>query len=391
MSEIKKKVVVLTSRFPYPLEKGDKLRAYYQIKELSQHFDVHLIALSDQKVEQQSIAALNVYCSEIHILPLSKISILKNVAFHFLSAKSIQVGYFYNKKWIQKVNQLLHKIQPDHIYTQLVRCSEYSKNYHHCPKTLDYMDALSTGTIRRSEKENFFLKWIFSLEGKRLGMYERRIFDYFDFKTIISDQDKKLISHPEQSEIISIPNGIDQSFFEYPQKESPKYDVGFIGNMNYPPNIDAALYIHQNYLIKRPNVTCLIAGATPHQKILDLDKETSITVAGWVEDIREAYSDIKLFVAPMQIGTGMQNKLLEAMAMGLPCVTTQMANNAIGAEHMKTIYVVESVSELQNAIDWLLQNPKEAKAIGDKAQKWVHQKYSWKSATEPLVRIILSR
>ncbi len=378
----------MTSRFPYPLEKGDKLRIYYQIKELSKQFDIRLISISDQKVSQQSIEELQKYCSEIHIFQISILSYLSNALWYFLTGRSFQVGYFYNRKWIKKVNKLIHSWQPAHIYTQLVRCTEYTKNYHDCPKTLDYMDALGTGIERRAEKSNFLLKWVFEKESVRLKRYERRIFEYYDYKTIISDQDKRLISHPLQKEIVSIPNGIDQSFINYTGQYSEKYDIGFIGNMNYAPNIDAVHYIQKYFLKKHPTVTFLIAGANPHPTVLEIGKVPNITVAGWMDDIRKAYADIKLFVAPMQIGTGMQNKLLEAMGMGIPCITSSLANNAIGGIHKESIWVVDTPEELEYAIDYLLHHPMEAKEMGKKAKDWVSEHYTWKKTTELLVNLI---
>ena len=357
-------MAIVTSRFPFPLEKGDKLRAYYQIKELSKHFDLKLIALSDQPVSEDSKKELEKFCSEIHIFNLSKASYLFNAALHFIQRRSFQVGYFYNHKWIKEASRLLKHWKPVHIYTQLVRCTEYTKHYHDCPKTLDYMDALATGIERRGHKSSFFLKKIFNLEANRLRDYERRIFEYYDYKTIISDQDKSLIKHPKQQQIFSIPNGIDHSFLEYPGAMSQTFDIGFIGNMNYAPNVDAVLYVENKFLKKHPQITFLIAGANPQEKVLDLGKKNNITVAGWIDDIRTAYADMKLFVAPMQIGTGMQNKLLEAMAMSIPCITTSLAN----------IH--------------LLAHPNEARKIGQNAKEWVAKTYSWEKSTETLLELM---
>ena len=378
----------MTSRFPFPLEKGDKLRIYYQIKELSKTFDLKLIALSDQPVSQEHLQELEQFCSEIHIFPLSKFSYLSNAAWHLLTGKSFQVGYFYNRKWIKRTNELLKKWKPAHIYTQLVRCTEYTKNYHDCPKTLDYMDALGTGSERRADKSNTLLKWIFKKEGERLKDYERRVFEYYDYKTIISEQDRRLIKHPDQRKIYAVPNGIDQSFLTYDGAYTQQYEIGFIGNMNYAPNVDAVHYINEHYLSKNPSVKFLVAGANPHASVLELANKDNITIAGWIDDIRTAYADMKLFVAPMQIGTGMQNKLLEAMAMGIPCITTPLANNAIGGIHKESIWVVDTPEELSEAINYLLENTNKANEIGQKAKEFVAQNYSWDKSTELLVHLI---
>lgn len=381
----------MTSRFPFPLEKGDKLRAYYQIKELSKHFDLKLIALSDQPVLDEHKQELLQFCSEIHVFPISKASYLWNAAKHFLLGKSFQVGYFYNRKWIKETQLLLEKWKPSHIYTQLVRCTEYTKNYHHCPKTLDYMDALATGIDRRGQKSNPLLRWVFQKEGERLKEYERRVFEYYDFKTIISEQDRRLIKHPNQQKIFAVPNGIDQSFLQYEGSYLQRFDIGFIGNMAYPPNVDAVHYIQDHFLRNHPQIQFLIAGANPQPSVIELGKQKNITVAGWVDDIRTSYADMKVFVAPMQIGTGMQNKLLEAMAMGIPCITTSLANNAIGGIHRYSIWVVETPQELSDAIHHLLQHPREAQEMGQRAKEWVAQTYSWEKSTELLVSLIQNK
>lgn len=379
------KLVVVLSRFPFPLEKGDKLRSYYQIKELSKRFSIHLIALSDVPVEQNSIEELGKYCSTVTVYRLSKLSILINGLIALLGNKPIQVGYFYNYTIHKKIAKQLTSIQPDHIFTQLIRTTEYTKNYHQCSKTLDYMDALSKGMERRINSAKWYTRWFFKTEYKRLLAYERVMFDYFDKKTIISEQDKRYIFHPERDKIICIPNGIDAHFMEELVIEK-KYDVSFVGNMNYPPNIEAVIFIVNNILPDFPELKLLVAGATPHPKLEKLAKQNSqITISGWMDDIRIAYVSSKLFFAPMQTGTGMQNKLLEAMALGTPCITTSLANNPIGTIHNESILVCDSVDEMKSALKKLLDNPDERSRIGSEGKKFVRERYSWEKTTKDLI------
>lgn len=379
------KLAVVLSRFPYPLEKGDKLRSYYQIKELSKRHDIHLIALSEQKVTQSSIDELNKYCSSITIHRLSKVSILFNAFIALLGKKPIQVGYFYNYFIYKKIQNQLNTLRPDHIFTQLIRTTEYTKNYLDCLKILDYMDAFSKGFERRAENVVWYKKWFYKMEYKRLLIYERVMFDYFDKKTIISEQDKRYIFHPERNQIVCVPNGIDHSFFEEMNREK-MYDFVFVGNMNYPPNIEAVLLVATELLPSFPNSKFLIAGADPHQKVLKLaEQNTNITVSGWMDDIKEAYATARIFLAPMKTGTGMQNKLLEAMAMSLPCITTSLANNAIGAVHNESILVCDSSEETIIILKDLLQNPAKQKHIGKKGKAFVKENYSWEKSTRNLI------
>ena len=180
------KILVLLSRFPYPLEKGDKLRAFHQIKELSKKHEIILIALSDEKVEKKSIEILSEFCSKIEVIRLPKLMIYWNLLMQLLfTNKSLQVAYFYNKNAQKQIDECLLKYQPDHIYCQLIRVTEYVRKSK-IKKTLDFMDALARGMERRIEDAPFYFKWFLKIETTRLKRYEHIIFDDFDNKTIIS-------------------------------------------------------------------------------------------------------------------------------------------------------------------------------------------------------------
>lgn len=384
----KDKLVVLLSRFPYPLEKGDKLRAYYQITELSKTFDVFLIAVSEKEIPTEHYKQLAHFCTEIHIVRITKLTIFFNIFLSFISNKPFQTGYFFSFKGKKKVNSLLHKIRPNYIYSQLIRTSEYIKDYHACPKTIDYMDALSKGIERRIDKAPWYAKWVFRSEAKRLKQYERVIFDYFEHKTIISDQDREFILHPNRKEIVSIPNGIDERFYNFPIK-NPQYDLVFIGNLSYAPNIEAVEYISNQLLQKNKALTCLISGATPHTTVVRIARSNpQIHLQGWTEDIRDAYVSGKIFIAPMMIGTGMQNKLLEAMALGIPCITTTLANNAIHAQHNEEIIVANEPDEFLTAINSLLMDKELYERIARNGQSFVRKNYSWQFSTLKLIELI---
>jgi len=178
-SEIKPTIMVIVSRFPFPLEKGDKLRAYYQIKELSENFNISLVAISDRKIEERSILKLEEYCSSINIIRINFWTKLWNISKCFFLKKPFQVGYFYSYRGHQNIKQILQKDKPKHIYCQLIRVSEYIKNYHSCPKTLDYMDALSASMERRISKATFTDNLLCQTEATGIKLHERHNFNYF--------------------------------------------------------------------------------------------------------------------------------------------------------------------------------------------------------------------
>jgi sugar transferase (PEP-CTERM/EpsH1 system associated) len=383
----KDSILFLVSRFPYPLEKGDKLRAYYQLIELSKKYNVTLVSLSDEKLTPDTISAVKKWCMQVHIIQLTRLSKTWYSIGAFFTDKPIQSGYFYSRRAQRKITMLVNSGGFSHIYCQLIRTSRYVSDFHHISKTLDYMDALSVGIKRRINKQPFYLRWLFRMEAKRLALYEQKMFDFFENKTIISDQDKTLIAHPEHNQIATIPNGVGSIFLE-DMERTETYDLVFVGNMSYPPNIDAVHFIDKNILSEKPHLTLLVAGASPHSSITKLDAKPNITVSGWIDDIRTAYLSGKIFIAPMKIGTGQQNKLLEAMALGTPCITTSLCNNAIKATNGEEIIVAEEPVEMRNRIDILLASEQIRKDMSVKARQFVKDIYTWDKTTSKLVDLI---
>ena len=158
-----------------------------------------------------------------------------------------------------------------------------------------------------------------------------------------------------------------------------KYDIVFVGNMNYPPNIEAARYICEEIvpIIKRKYKKCkvLIGGTNPNKKIKKMSNK-DVKISGWVEDIRTIYASGKIFVAPMFIGTGLQNKLLEAMAMGIPCITTELANNALRANSSQII-IANNNTEFANACIDILKNNEKANSLRENGLKFIKENYDW--------------
>jgi glycosyltransferase involved in cell wall biosynthesis len=239
---VRKKILVVLSRVPYPLDKGDKLRAFHQIKSLSEQHDVFLFALNDTKIHPKSIEVLNQYCKEICIASISKIEIAFNLMLGIFGNKPFQVYYFHHQSAQRKFDAFYQKVNPDAIYCQLIRTAEYAKHINKVPKTIDYQDAFAKGMERRIKNATFFLKPFFRSEHERLRKYEHIIFHYFERHIIISEQDKNYIIHEENNKIEVIPNGVDLEYFS-PQFINKDFDLVFTGNMSYPPNINCAQFL----------------------------------------------------------------------------------------------------------------------------------------------------
>ncbi len=381
------KTFVLLPRIPYPLEKGDKLRAFNQIKQLAKNNEIVLCALNDNpKVsEEDAFRALQPYCVSIRFIKITKPQIVLGLARALFKGLPFQCGYFYNRKAAKQVREQISKHQPDMLFGQLLRVAEYIRHLD-MPKTIDYQDVFSMGMKRRADIASPITRPIYNMEYRRLKRYEAAIFDDFDVKTIISDTDRQLIPHPKKNEILVIPNGVDHDFFK-PQQQEKKYDLVFTGNMSYAPNVSAVGYLVNEILpiVKKtlPEVKLYIAGATPHPDVKKA-ADDNIIVSGWLDDIRDAYAQSRVFIAPMRIGTGLQNKLLEAMSMGLPCITTPLANSALGAETGKEILIGHDAEELARHIITLLTDKEKAEQIARAGFDFTNRVYDWSKATEKM-------
>lgn len=384
------KILFITSRLPWPLDKGDRLRAYHQMRMLQKEHEVHLFSLTESTPTEEARAALDQVTTSMSCYKMNKPRRWIRLLFAALSSRPFQVHWFYQSAANQQLHAWMKDLQPDVIHCQLLRMAEYVRDDHQVPRVLDFMDALSAGMSRRAALRPIWSRWIFHWEAQRLARYESVIFDYFDAKTIISAADQKLIAHPSRKEISVVPNGVDSDYFKV---QEPQRTVGeqriilFTGNMSYPPNIDAALVLVKDILplVTHQSVKVVIAGTQPTSEILSLAC-ANVEVTGWVPDLRVAYSRADVFVAPLRIGTGQQNKILEAMSMGIPCITTEHVLNGLPfqAGTRPPLSIAATPEETAKAIDDLLIDNNQVLERGKKSREWIEKYNSWDAQTKAL-------
>lgn len=382
------KLLVILPRFPYPIEKGDKLRAYHQIRILSASFDIVLVALTHSKVRQADIEKVSPYCKSITIIRSRWTAVGLNLIRALFKGWPFQAGYYYSSRAHRKIDRLIAREKPEHLYCQLLRTAEYARHFKG-PKTLDYQDVLSKGVERRIPSASPLMRPLLRFEFKRLQRYEKKIFGLFENKTIISVPDRNYITHPDRDSIVIVPNGVDRKYFS-PGKTRITHELIFTGNMGYPPNVNCALFLVKQVLpiihTQHPEVRLMLAGASPHAQVRALASD-KVTVTGWVDDIRTCYSSAMIFLAPMQIGTGLQNKLLEAMSMRLPCITSSLCNAALGAGKDTEILIGDTATEVAQHAIKLLENQQLRIQLAENGFYFSQRNYSWESATEKLAEL----
>ena len=385
------KILVVLPRFPYPLEKGDKLRAYYQIKELSKRNEVYLYCVSHTKVLPEHVEAVRPYCKEICLVRSPRLVNYKNIVRNYLHTKSLQMGYWDSIKSRKAYKAFEKKVDPDVLYSQMVRTMPLVSRSPK-PKVMDFQDAMSMNCERRMEKSRGLWHYILHFEFKMLRSTEYNSFKIFDALTIISEPDSEAIPHKHNGDIHIIPNGVDFDYFS-PLEREKKYDILFCGNMGYEPNVHAAQFLAQEVMPlvwkEVPEATLLLAGASPKREVRKLAGER-VTVSGYVNDIRESYASARIFAAPMQTGSGLQNKLLEAMAMRMPCVTTSIANASLYAEDGRQVLVGDTAQVFADHLVELLRNEERRAQLADEGFAYVREHFSWEKSCEKLEAILRS-
>jgi glycosyltransferase involved in cell wall biosynthesis len=360
---------------------------------LHHEHEIHLFSLTEAEPSDASLEAISQVTKSFRWYKMNPIKRALRLILAAFSTRPFQSHWFYQRKADRQLHEWMKELKPDVIYCQLIRMAEYVRNDHHTPRVLDYMDALSAGMKRRSNLCPFWYRWIYRLEAQRLAHYESVIFDYFDGQTIISAADRKLIAHPGRKSIAVIPNGVDSVFFKSNELvmqtkpyNSPEENIQnhfvilFTGNMSYPPNVDAAKRIVNEILprIEMPGVRVLIAGTKPTAEVLKLANKT-VTVTGWIPDLREAYEQADVFVAPLRIGTGQQNKILEAMSMSLPCITSTHVMNGLPkiGNIAPPLLLADDVVATAKAIDTLLKKEEIRIKLGRESRSWIEINCSW--------------
>lgn len=385
------KILVVLPRFPYPLEKGDKLRAYHQLRILSQSHELYLVALNEGAPSAEAMEKVSPFCKEVHVVQLTLASRLSHTAAAFFKGIPFQCGYFYKNEAQRVINEVVARVQPDRIYCQLVRVTEYVKNFQ-IKKILDYQDVLSKGMQRRAEKSSFLKKWFFNSEARRLANYEKEVFSFFDEKVIITEVDRDLIPHQYSEQIHVVANGVD--FHQYNHREAEKnYDLIFSGNMSYAPNVEAVQYLVREVMPllwqEYPNLTLALCGAHPAPAVRAL-AERRVIVTGWVDSMADYYAQSRIFIAPMHLGTGLQNKLLEAMSMKLPCITSTLAGKPLkGIENGKEILICNTTTGFVDAVKALLENEESYANIAENGFQFVSRNYNWENVNRQLEEIIV--
>lgn len=395
-----KRILYLSHRIPYPPNKGDKIRSFNQINYLAKENIVDLITFADEPGDMQYAESLKEYCNKVTVFELNKKSALIKGALSLLCGSSISQGYFYQKRFQDEFDKWTTEKKYDAIYCFSSPMAEYvfKKSSLSSRIIMDFCDLDSDKWLQYAMKSIFPLNLVYRLEARRLLAYEKQINRQFDVSIFVSQNEARLFHtyFPRAKSVKVLSNGVDHDFFNPERIDSehskfPKPLIVFSGAMDYHANVDGVIWFSNKIfpIIKKhiSDAHFYIVGSNPDKKVLALESIPGIHVTGFVEDIREYYKAADVIVTPLRIARGVQNKVLEAMAMKKAIVTTSNAVQGIRSE--KKLPVIEQNSPdgfAQSVCDFLLDKNKRNK-YGDSTRKFVLDNYTWEQNMEGLDNI----
>ena len=388
-----RRVLFIAPRIPFPLMQGDRIVCYHRLQSLSTKYAITLVTFYQSQAELENIKSISDFCEAIHPIYLPKWkSLLNCMTCLFTQNTPFQAAYYKSKQLQLKLDELTSRQDFDLVHYFLLRVADYQVPKH-IPKVIDLIDSMQLNfSSRIAIEQNMIRKLLLKMELKRVADYEVNIIDRFQKSILVSRKDADFISRSSQK-IEIIPVVINTNIFKPSATTRNKSIVKIIfsGRMAYDPNICAVLWfvkncwdrIHQAF----PTTKFIVAGADATTEIINLGNARNIEIAGYVESMIDTISQADIAVVPMQSGSGMQTKILEAMACGLPVVSTTLGLGVIKAIDGQSVMVADTVDEFVTAVTSLIQDEDKRKEMGANGRKLVESNHSWSSASTKIESI----
>lgn len=391
-------LLYLVHRIPYPPNKGDKIRSYHLLKHLTRNFKVHLGAFVDDTEDWKYAQPLtDMVSGEVKLLPLNSVRATLRSSYGLLSGEPLTAPYYRNAELKNWVDQLLAQRQISHVIVFSSAMSQYVMDYPNLHRIIDFVDIDSDKWRQYSERKSWPMSWIYRREARTLLSFERRIASTFDASVFVSRPEAELFQQlaPECANQVSYyNNGVDLDYFSSTHDYASPYLPGvrvlvFTGAMDYWANVDAVVWFAREVFpalhTQFSDLRFYIVGLRPTEAVRTL-ANASIIVTGSVPDVRPYLAHAAISVAPLRIARGIQNKVLEAMAMAKPVVVSPQALEGIDAVINIEVILANDAAEFISRISVQLSHPDES--IGPAARRRVVQDYSWTSSLQRFDRLL---
>ena len=385
-------LLLLIHRIPYPPNKGDKIRSYHLLKHLARHYRVHLATFVDDPDDWQYVPHVEALCASSHFAGMKpRLARVRSLG-ALLKNRSLSLEYYRDPKlarWVDKT-VAAHGIERVLVFSSAM--AQYADAYRAARRVVDFVDVDSDKWRQYAEKKSFPMSWLYNYEARQLLRYERQVARDYDASLFVSAPEAELFRQlaPESSRKIGhFSNGVDTDYFSPHEAHADPYAPGeralvFTGAMDYWPNVDAVQWfcdeVFPSLRERFPGLMFYIVGSRPAPAVQALSQRPGVKVTGTVPDVRPYIGHAAVAVAPLRIARGIQNKVLEAMAMARAVVVSPQALEGIDAVPGSELVLAEDAPAFAAAVGALLEGQASAaSAIGQAARAKVQRQYSWSS------------
>ena len=388
------KILYITTRLPYPVIGGDKVRAYHMMRLLKQlGHEITLVCLYDEQDNLEEALKHTEFFDRIYPIKFNKKLAYLTTPWAVINDKPFIVQYFYNNDMQRQIDKLLKEEHFDLLTGYMPRIAPYYEKHKKENVIIDLCDAFSMTYKRRvNVTKSWFDKLKFTIEYLKMKNLERKCLRDFNSQIVISKYDKQYLeSISKKSNLHIVGNGVDTDYFA-PQDAELKNNICFVGSLRYIANLEAAIYFAREVfpLIKKeiPDAKFKIIGAYPKPILYEIAKEIDgIEVTGRVDDVRDYMKNCKVSVCPVRIAGGVQNKILEAMSMGIPVVTTPEGYEGIDAPK-EILPIASSNEDYAEKVIEIMRNNELRNSISKQSREFIIQNFSWDKVRNDLSKIL---
>jgi sugar transferase (PEP-CTERM/EpsH1 system associated) len=391
------KILYIAHRLPYPPNKGEKIRTFHQIQQLAKKHTIHLYTFVDDPDDLPHAKALRKYCGSVEVVNRGhSADACYHAAVGILKGLPLSVSLFYRTALAKKILQIISAERFDCIIASCSSMAQYVESSSGIPRIIDFIDVDSEKWSLYAQHRSFPLSFIYSCEAARLDSYEKNITALFDHSILCSRQEaESLCEKVKESPISVISNGVDLEYFSpSPISGGPnECTVVFTGAMDYFPNIDAVEFFSREIFPQVrsgfPSTQFYIVGRNPTPRVRELGKQTNVTVTGTVSDVRPYLARAAVAVAPFRLARGVQNKILESMAMGVPVVGTREAFKGIAATEQDGIRIADDPRSFAGHVTTFLEGDASSRReAGLQARHYVERHHRWEDRGVELEQLI---
>jgi len=387
------RIFFVCQRVPYPPDRGDKIITFHEVRHLSKSHEVHVFCLADGEEDLANVPALRGYAASVTAIPVTAAKSRLRSLGALIAGRPLSVAAYDEAMLHDAIIRKYDEARPDLIIVFSGNVAQYAEHFAGVPRIMQFHDLDSQKWAQYAKWSRIPLKWIYRIEADRLLAYERSIARRFSHALVCTAAEQRDFERLFPGIAVSlVGNGVDLDYFRSARKQKSPGALVFTGVMDYFPNVDAVLWFCDRILpavqAQIPEATLTICGNRPNAAVSRLAERKGVTVTGWVPDTRPYLDTAEVFVAPLRLARGVQNKVLEALAMGLPCVASHPAWRGTVVPKGAGILVTDDATEFADLVVRLLNDPVLRAELSGKARAAVEAEYHWEQQMAVLDRIV---